>query len=264
MKTPFQKLLDTAAERRSLTLEEFAPLTGFPPERVQQWTTGATEPLAGDIARLARRLPQDGFDALSTQAIVTTPESRALGTLLKEGRQRAGLTQNGLFQKLGLPYNRITLWENGRAPLRKVEWEKLVAALGGHLDAEAAAPYLQILDNSPLADPQPYGTRIFKELNQRLTHLRKAGGFTASEIAEVLGTDNSRISLIENNRSNPTYHQLVAIARFYGVSTDYLLGTVVRDPHEEVQKLRTYINKLKSTVKHGSMREVMQLLEEEM
>lgn len=58
----------------------------------------------------------------------------------------------------------------------------------------------------------------------KLTELRKAKGATQEEIAEALQISNKTISKWENGTSAPDLEMLVALSRYYNVSTDTLLG----------------------------------------
>lgn len=63
--------------------------------------------------------------------------------------------------------------------------------------------------------------KIFAE---RLKELREAQGLSILELSKKLGVGHSSISRWENNQARINAEQLVDIAKFFGVSTDYLLG----------------------------------------
>ena len=58
---------------------------------------------------------------------------------------------------------------------------------------------------------------------QRLKQLRKSHHLTAKQLAEKLLLAESTISLYENGKREPDFKTLITIARFFNVSTDYLL-----------------------------------------
>ena len=60
--------------------------------------------------------------------------------------------------------------------------------------------------------------------NERLLQLRKEKGLSQLELAKVLGTTQRRISYMELGRVEPDLTTLVAIAQYFEVSTDYLIG----------------------------------------
>lgn len=59
---------------------------------------------------------------------------------------------------------------------------------------------------------------------ERLIELRNEKGITQTEIAEHLGLKLRAYQYYENGRYRPDYEKLVALANYYGVSADYLLG----------------------------------------
>jgi len=60
--------------------------------------------------------------------------------------------------------------------------------------------------------------------NIQLKSLRNAAGLNQSDLAARLGLEKSIISKYENNKAMPSPEVLIAIASFFGVSVDYLLG----------------------------------------
>lgn len=59
---------------------------------------------------------------------------------------------------------------------------------------------------------------------ERLKELRKEKNIGQIELAKQLGVGKSIISLWEKNECEPTLSKLVVIAKFFGVTTDYLCG----------------------------------------
>lgn len=58
----------------------------------------------------------------------------------------------------------------------------------------------------------------------RLKDLRLRGGFSTERLARQLNMSKTQYQRYENEQSDATTGVLIRIARFYGVSTDYLLG----------------------------------------
>lgn len=61
-------------------------------------------------------------------------------------------------------------------------------------------------------------------LNERIKELRIANGMTQVELATALSVTKQCISNWENNNIQPSIDMLVKIAKYFSVSTDYLLG----------------------------------------
>lgn len=61
-------------------------------------------------------------------------------------------------------------------------------------------------------------------LSQRILQLRKERGLNQKELGNAVGLSHKAISTIESGTRSTTIEKLVALARFFGVSTDFLLG----------------------------------------
>lgn len=59
---------------------------------------------------------------------------------------------------------------------------------------------------------------------KRLASLRKQKGLTQYELADALGFSRGQIANYEQGSREPDFETLQKIARFFQVSTDYLLG----------------------------------------
>ena len=74
------------------------------------------------------------------------------------------------------------------------------------------------------------------EFGATLKALRKYHRLTQKELAAVVGKTNSAIYDWENGRSYPSLEELVKIADYFNVSTDYLLGRIkLRQPLENLR-----------------------------
>ena len=63
-----------------------------------------------------------------------------------------------------------------------------------------------------------------KVFAQRLRELRKDKNLSMKQLAKELNTTDAAISNWENEINEPKISYLVSIAKFFDVSTDYLLG----------------------------------------
>lgn len=59
---------------------------------------------------------------------------------------------------------------------------------------------------------------------QRLRELRQEKGLSMKQLAKELDTTDAAISNWENEINEPKISHLKAIAQYFGVSADYLLG----------------------------------------
>lgn len=61
-------------------------------------------------------------------------------------------------------------------------------------------------------------------LGKRINELRKSSGMTQEEFGKKLGVIKQTVSSWENDLSEPNHAATIAIAKLFGVTTDYLLG----------------------------------------
>ena len=80
-----------------------------------------------------------------------------------------------------------------------------------------------------------------KQIGSIIRELRREMDCTQNKLADVLGVTQDSISLWENNKRVPDTQYIVAMAIFFDVTTDYLLGlsddfTGVKFGHEGKEK----------------------------
>ena len=82
-----------------------------------------------------------------------------------------------------------------------------------------------------------------------LEELRKKKGLTLSKVARAMNISRQSYSYYETNQRDPDTAMVKALAEFYGVTTDYLLGRdepvskrLLNDP--EVQEIAILYDKL--------------------
>lgn len=69
---------------------------------------------------------------------------------------------------------------------------------------------------------------------ERFKSLRREKNLTLEELANILGTTKTTLSRYENNKRTPDSEFIRLASKFFGVSTDYLLGeTDIRNPYDE-------------------------------
>ena len=74
--------------------------------------------------------------------------------------------------------------------------------------------------------------------SQRLREIRKRSGVPQSSIATYLSITVSAYSKIENGKGKPSYTRLIALADYFGVSLDYLVGRSDDPRREEYEPIR--------------------------
>lgn len=76
------------------------------------------------------------------------------------------------------------------------------------------------------------------EFKDRLIKLRKELNLTQEELAQKIGYTRTAISAWEIGRNEPSNADTIKLAKYFGVSTDYLLGkSDIRNPEIEEDPL---------------------------
>ena len=66
-----------------------------------------------------------------------------------------------------------------------------------------------------------FSKEIFSE---RLKALRAGKGIRQSELAALIGVRNTAVSMMESGSRSPSVEVLIALADYFNVSLDYLVG----------------------------------------
>jgi transcriptional regulator with XRE-family HTH domain len=61
-------------------------------------------------------------------------------------------------------------------------------------------------------------------MNEKIKELRKEKGITQVELAKALGFSHSIVGFWESGERKPAFDAIIALAKFFEVSADYLLG----------------------------------------
>ena len=73
--------------------------------------------------------------------------------------------------------------------------------------------------------------------NEIIQELRKNNNLTQSELAILFSTTQRTISNWETGRNEPPYEMLIKYAKYFNVTTDYILGlTREEKPNEQIAK----------------------------
>lgn len=69
--------------------------------------------------------------------------------------------------------------------------------------------------------------------SERIRILREEKGLTQKELAKILNSSPSKVSMWERGERDPVSDDLTRISEYFSVTTDYLLGiSDIRDPYE--------------------------------
>ncbi len=88
---------------------------------------------------------------------------------------------------------------------------------------------------------KPFGidvTLLSMSLGQKLHQLRKERDLTQDEVGKAAGVYKSQVSNWEKDKEKPSIDSIIALAKFFCVSTDYLLFDNV--PREGVEAINDF------------------------
>lgn len=89
-------------------------------------------------------------------------------------------------------------------------------------------------------------------VGEKIKQLRKDNKITQTELGKVLNVEKSTISMYENNNTQPPIQTLSAIAKYFNVSTDYLLGNETPTLTEKDEKdIAKSMERLKDQLKNS-------------
>ena len=63
-----------------------------------------------------------------------------------------------------------------------------------------------------------------KNFSNIITELRKEHKLTLVQLGDILGIKNQSVSLLEKGKNVPSFDTLIALADYFDVSLDYLVG----------------------------------------
>lgn len=75
-------------------------------------------------------------------------------------------------------------------------------------------------------------------LGEKIRNLRKADNISQEELAEKLGVSRQSISLWENEQTQPSLENIIALAEIFGVTTDVLLMEHIELASNEIGNLK--------------------------
>ena len=80
-------------------------------------------------------------------------------------------------------------------------------------------------------------TEFEMKLADRLKELRKIKGVSQVQLAAYLGYSKGTVAMWETEERKPNHRALIALAKYFNTSTDYLLGNIKEVKTEEALKL---------------------------
>ena len=93
-------------------------------------------------------------------------------------------------------------------------------------------------------------------IGKRLKELRTSEGLTQQELAKILNVSSMSISFYENEQRKPDIDFIISVSKYFGVSTDYLLGLINAKDKENIDISKvTGLNDFSLTILEQSLKE---------
>ena len=93
-------------------------------------------------------------------------------------------------------------------------------------------------------------------IGKRLKELRTTEGLTQQELAKILNVSSMSISFYENEQRKPDSDFIISVSKYFGVSTDYLLGLINAKDKENIDISKvTGLNDFSLTILEKSSKE---------
>lgn len=136
---------------------------------------------------------------------------------IKELREQKGMKQAELGQLLNVNNSAISKYESGKLQLTDDTLVKLSDIFGVSID--------YILSRNDNDEISPHFSVIEKiDIGRRLSQLRTKKGINQRELAQQIGVSDGTIGMWETGKRQPDLDTVAVLAKYYNVSTDYLLG----------------------------------------
>lgn len=185
-----------------MTQEELGMLLNVQNAAVSKYESGKV-PLTGETLLKLSKI----FNVSTDYLLGAEEGNTMIGGKVAELRKEQGLNQKELAKKIGVSRSALSLYEiDRREP--DLETVKKIASLFG-----VTTDYLLGLAKG--------GNTM---LGKRINELRRASGMTQEELGKKLGVIKQTVSSWENDSSEPNHAATIALAKLFGVTTDYLLG----------------------------------------
>lgn len=202
-----------AEQRKKLGLsqEELAEKLNISQKSISKYELGNRKPQYKVLVRMAEYFGVTTDYLLGvTDSTENEPESsvtRKFGNRLRELRVSEGITQFQMAVILDTSKSNISKYEAGTV---EPGMEKI----------NEIARFFKVTTDYLFGMAKGGNTMLGKKIKE----LRKSSGMTQEELGKKLGVVKSTISLWESDSSEPNHAATIALAKLFGVTTDYLLG----------------------------------------
>ncbi len=138
---------------------------------------------------------------------------------IRKLRKENKLSQNQLGTEIGYSKNIISLWEIGSL----TPCANAIIILSRYFQVSTDYVLMVSDDNSMLHRSDDFYVDL-SVFNKRLKELRTQKNLSQFQLAKKTNLTKTSINHWENGKCPPNANAVVALARYFGVTTDYLLG----------------------------------------
>ena len=188
---------------------------GIPQNTFSQYENNKREPDLNTIAKIAQYfdVPVDDLfckEPLFEVKSTSVNHNLTFGMQLKLFRQQAGMSQMKLSAVLNVSQQTIAKWESGKATPNP----EMLSRIADYFDVSVDCLFGR--ESSP--------QKSTSTVAEHLRTLRSERGLYQKEVASFLGVDRTTYVKYELGTSAPSNDILAALADYFDVSVDYLLG----------------------------------------
>ncbi|MDE7209207.1 MAG: helix-turn-helix domain-containing protein [Clostridia bacterium] len=138
---------------------------------------------------------------------------------IKHLRKDFNISQPQLAKETGLANSEISYWENGK----RTPNAKAVIILSRYFQVTTDYLLKESEDNTPIYRTDYYDTDM-AVLSKRLKDLRIKNKLSQGALAKNVNLTQPAINHWELGKRTPNANAVVALSRYFDVTTDYLLG----------------------------------------
>ncbi len=148
----------------------------------------------------------------------------------KELRKEKGLTQLELAKILEIDQTTVSKWELGKAVPDTAMLIKLAEFFDVSTDYLLSRSNYYYPDTIEIANIEENNNKT--QFAEKLKDLRAEANLSQKALSKKLGLSSAAIGHLETGRNEPTATTLIAYAKYFDVSADYLLGLTSDDGAE--------------------------------
>lgn len=163
------------------------------------------------------------------------------GSIIKELRKEAGMTQEELGEKLGVIKQTVSAWEKGISEVNNDTLITLSRLFGVTTDY-----LLGVEEGEDTMGTEENTNEIMQRVGRNIRSIREQAGLSQRDFAEGFSVSNGAVGMWETGKRQPDLNILIKIAHFGGTNLDDLVMKELAPPIPMYARNLEYLRK-----KHG-------------